>query len=182
MNDPEVLSITYDIEYFIERSKEECISKYKYDEMETECAYGNLDQIFETAFNCIGEHHVAFEHILNGRSIRYNSIVSKSIRYSIQIDSGFDLIKLMHHNNLYGAFCLKRPKYTENYYPAINLIDTIVAGTSKLLDNHKSIRKIIIEPDNYDMIEFSVERIEDNPEEYMYTILLKEFKWKRTVM
>ena len=30
MNDPEVLSITYDIEYFIERSKEECINKYKY--------------------------------------------------------------------------------------------------------------------------------------------------------
>ena len=83
---------------------------------------------------------------------------------------------------LYDAFCLKQPVYAENYYPAINLIDTIVVGTSKLLDNHKSIRKIIIEPDNYDMIEFRIERIEDRPEEYMYTILLKNFKWKRTVM
>lgn len=88
----------------------------------------------------------------------------------------------MHHDDLYRAVCLKRPKYVENYYPAINLIDTIVAGTSKLLDNHKSIRKIIIEPDNYDSITFIVGRIEDNPEKYMYTVLLKDFKWKRVVM
>lgn len=85
-------------------------------------------------------------------------------------------------DDLYRAVCLKRPKYVENYYPAINLIDTIVAGTSKLLDNHKSIRKIIIEPDNYDSITFIVGRIEDNPEKYMYTVLLKDFKWKRVVM
>lgn len=182
MNDPEVLSITYDIEYFIERSKEECINKYKYDEMETECAYGNLDCIFETAFKCIGEKFTTFTSLLSSAHIYYNNIVSRSIKYSIQIDSGSDLIRLMHHHMLYDAFCLKRPVYAENYYPAINLIDTIVVGTSKLLDNHKSIRKIIIEPDNYDMIEFRIERIEDRPEEYMYTILLKNFKWKRTVM
>ena len=113
MNDPEVLSITYDIEYFIERSKEECINKYKYDEMETECAYGNLDQIFETAIKCIGEHFPTFTSILSSAHIYYNNIISKSIKYSIQIDSGFDLIRLMHHDDLYRAVCLKRPKYVE---------------------------------------------------------------------
>ena len=180
MNDPEVLYITYNMNYFIEKAKQECY-RLKYKEDDINCAYDNLNQIFDTIIRCVRDNQEHYSDILGFAEI--NSASSDySFRKFIEMNSSSKFIKLMHHYELYDEFCKICPKYENNYYPAINLIDTIVVGTSKLLDNHKSIRKIIIEPDNYDSITFIVGRIEDNPEKYMYTVLLKDFKWKRVVM
>ena len=41
MNDPEVLYITYNMNYFIEKAKQECY-RLKYKEDDINCAYDNL--------------------------------------------------------------------------------------------------------------------------------------------
>lgn len=63
MNDPEVLYITYNMNYFIEKAKQECY-RLKYKEDDIDCAYDNLNQIFDTIIRCVRDNQEHYSDIL----------------------------------------------------------------------------------------------------------------------
>lgn len=180
MNEPDVLSITYDMQYFINLSKEECVKKYKYNEMDVECAYGNINQIFSTIFDCIDHHTDWYSSI--AKCTLYTKGNKNSMRKKIVIESGFALVRVLHSHELYTDFCSKFPKYEDNYYPAINLIDILVLATSSLIDKHESINDVIIREEKEDFqfgISFNAERSKENAELIEYTLSIGKETMKK---
>lgn len=171
MNNPEPVSIIYDMQYFIDISKEECIKKYKYDEMDVECAYGNLDQIFNAIFDHILNHEDMYSTI--GKCTIYTRGTKASSHKKIIANSGFGLVRVLHSDELYNMVCVEFPKYENNYYPAINLIDVLVIGVSSLINKHESLNNVIIREEKAGFcfgISLEAERDRENAELIEYTI------------
>lgn len=160
MSDPEVLYITYDMGYFIEKAKQECY-RLKYKEDDIDRAYGNLNQIFDTIIKCVKDNQDHYSDILGSAEI--NTAASDySFRKFIEMYSSSKFTKLMHHYELYDEFCKIWPKYEDNYYPAITLVDILMRGVCALLDKHSTIREINIRAGNYTNMAFTATRREDD--------------------
>jgi hypothetical protein len=160
MNDPEVLYITYNMNYFIEKAKQECY-RLKYKEDDIDCAYDNLNQIFDTIIRCVRDNQEHYSDILGFAEI--NSASSDySFRKFIEMNSSSKFIKLMHHYELYDEFCKILPKYENNYYPAITLVDILMRGVCALLDKYPTIIEINIIAGNYTNMAFTATRREND--------------------
>ena len=182
MNNPEPVSIIYDMQYFIDVSKEECIKKYKYDEMDVECAYGNLDQIYNSIFDHIVDREDLYSSI--AKCTLYTRGTKNSNHKKIIANSGFGMSKVFHSNELYNLVCAEFPKYENNYYPAINLIDVLIIGTSSLINKHESINNIIIREEKAGFcfgISFEAERSKENADVIEYTISIGKSHMKGKV-
>lgn len=161
------------MQYFIDLSKEECVKKYKYDDMNVECAYGNLNQIFGTIFDCIDKHPDWYSSI--AKCTLYTRGNDNSMRKKIITNSGFGLVRVLHSHELYTDFCTRFPKYEDNYYPAINLVDVLVLGASSLIDKYESINDVIIREEKADLqygISLNAERSKENAELIEYTLCI----------
>ena len=109
------------------------------------------------------------DEIYNNKSYYSKSInidlgVSTIHHYVVRVDSSFKFSKLIHLNALYKATSKRLQKYANSYYPAIQLIDTMLIASAKLLDNHRDeIWKVIISGgDEYQhSIIFTASRIDD---------------------
>lgn len=160
MNDPEVLYITYNMNYFIEKAKQECY-RLKYKEDDINCAYDNLNQIFDTIIRCVRDNQEHYSVILGFAEINFASS-DYSFRKFIEMNSGSKFIKLMHHYELYDEFCKILPKYENSYYPAITLVDILMRGVCALLDKYPTIIEINIKAGNYTNMAFTATRHEDD--------------------
>lgn len=154
---PKILEIMYDIDWFIDKAKKEC--EKKYDEYDVDYAFGNLNLIYSSMIDEIYNNKAYYS-----KTINMDFSVSTIHHYVIRVDSSFKFSKLIHSNALYKAISKKMQKYANCYYPAIQLIDTMLIAGAKLLDNHRDeIWKVIISGgDEYQhTIIFTASRIDD---------------------
>lgn len=160
MNDPEVLYITYNMNYFIEKAKQECY-RLKYKEDDINYAYDNLNQIFDTIIRCVRDNQEHYSVILGFAEINFASS-DYSFRKFIEMNSDSKFIELMHHYELYDEFCKILPKYENSYYPAITLVDILMGGVCALLDKYPTIIEINIKAGNHTNMAFTATRHEDD--------------------
>ena len=160
MSKPKMLEITYDIDWFIDEAKKEC--EKRYNEYDVDCAFGNLNLIYSSIADEIHDHKAYYNKIINIDQIDFS--VSTISHYVIRVDSSFKFSKLIHSDALYKAVSKKLHKYAKCYYPAIQLIDTMLTASAKLLDNHRDeIWKIMITGgyEYQNSIIFTASRIDD---------------------
>ena len=135
---PKILEIMYDIDWFIDNTKKEC--EKRYNEYDIDCAFRNLNLIYSSIIDVIYRNKAYYSKIIN-----MDFSVSTISHYVIRVDSSFKFSKLIHSDALYKAVSKKLHKYAKCYYPAIQLIDTMLTASAKLLDNHRDeIWKIMI--------------------------------------
>lgn len=154
---PKILEIMYDIDWFIDNTKKEC--EKRYNEYDIDCAFGNLNLIYSSIIDVIYRNKAYYSKIIN-----MDFSVSTIHHYVISVDSSFKFSKLIHSDALYKAVSKKLQKFANCYYPAIQLIDTMLIACAKLLDNHRDeIWKVIISGgDEYQhTIIFTASRIDD---------------------
>lgn len=159
-SNPKILDITYDIDWFIDEAKKEC--EKRYNEYDIDCAFGNLNLIYSSIANEIYDHKAYYSKITNIDQIDFS--VSTISHCVIRVDSSFKFSKLIHSDALYEAVSKKLQKYANCYYPAIQLIDTMLIASAKLLDNHRDeIWKIMITGgyEYQNSIIFTASRIDD---------------------
>lgn len=160
---PKILDITYDIDWFIDKAKEECEEK-RYNEYDIDCAFGNLNLIYRSIADEIHDHKAYYSKIINIDQIDFMVSASTISHCTIRVDSSFKFSKLIHLDALYEAVSKKLQKYTNCYYPAIQLIDTMLIASAKLLDDHRDeIWKIMITGgyEYQNSIIFTASRIDD---------------------
>lgn len=175
---PKISKLSYDLDWFIDQAKYECEHNLKYDVMNIECAYGNLIQIYNTIISCVREHSYHFTEAIDGYVIDTRS--SKSISH-MSISSGPALIKLLHLNELYHMTVAKFPKYEDNYYPAIHLIEVLTKAGDKLLDNHSEIWCVEFMSNYQDytgtkhsVIQFTISRFDTDPNLYNHVLRIED--------
>ena len=146
----------YDIDWFVDKAKKEC--EKRYDEYDIDCAFGNLNLIYSSMIDEIYSNKTYYSKIIN-----MDFSVSTIHHYVIRVDSSFKFSKLIHSDALYKAISKKMRKFANCYYPAIQLIDTMLIASAKLLDNHRDeILKVIISGgDECKYIIFNASRIDD---------------------
>ena len=147
----------YDIDWFIDNTKKEC--EKRYNEYDIDCAFGNLNLIYSSIINEIYNNKIYYRKIIN-----MDFSVSTIHHYVIRVDSAFKFSKLIHSDALYKAVSKKLQKFANCYYPAIQLIDTMLTASAKLLDNHRDeIWKIMITGgyEYQNSIIFTASRIDD---------------------
>lgn len=158
---PKILEIMYDIDWFIDKARKEC-EKLRYNEYDIDYAFGNLNLIYSSIADEIYNNKSYYNNIINMDQTNFSVMTIR--HYVIRVDSSFKFSKLIHSDTLYKAVSKKLQKCTNCYYPAIQLIDTMLIASAKLLDNHRDeIWKIIITGgyEYHDTIIFTASRIDD---------------------
>lgn len=158
---PKVLEIKYDIDWFINEAKKECV-KLKYKEEDIDCAFGNLNLIYKSMIDAIYDNKVYYNNLIRIDPVDFS--ISIIHHHTIRVDSSFKFSKLIHSEALYENTVRKIRKFSNCYYPAIQLIDVMLIAGSKLLDNHRDeIWKIIITGgyEYQNTLMFTASRIDD---------------------